>query len=52
MEAMKLNDQERRVYTGLFSRFDVENSGKLSIRSVGELFTSTGLSFELLQQVS
>jgi hypothetical protein len=51
MEAMKLNDQERRVYTGLFNRFDVENSGKLSIRSVGELFASTGLSFELLQQI-
>ncbi len=49
---MKLNDQERRVYTSLFSRFDVENSGKLSIRSVGELFGSTGLSLDLLQQVN
>ena len=51
MEAMKLNDQERRVYSNLFNHYDIENSGKLPIRNVTDLFGMSGLSAELLHQV-
>ena len=51
MDGMKLNEQEQRLYSELFAHCDVENTGKIQGIRVSELFFSTGINKESLNQV-
>ena len=51
MDNMKLNEQEQRVYSELFTHCDVENTGKVQGIRVSELFFSTGINKDVLNQV-
>lgn len=52
MESLKLNEQEQRVYAELFGSCDVENTGKVTGVRASELFLSSGLPQDILQQVN
>ena len=51
MEALKLNEHEQRVYGELFSQCDNDSSGKVTGVKATELFLTSGLPQETLQQV-
>ena len=52
MEGVKWSEQEQRTYAELFSVCDVENTGKISGVKAAELFLTSGLTQEVLHQVS
>ncbi|XP_074650205.1 ralBP1-associated Eps domain-containing protein 1-like isoform X2 [Tubulanus polymorphus] len=52
MDAIKLTDQEQRVYGELFNACDVENSAKIPGVKASELFLTSGLPHETLFQVA
>ncbi|XP_064613399.1 ralBP1-associated Eps domain-containing protein 1-like isoform X2 [Liolophura sinensis] len=51
MEALKLNDQEQRLYQDLFHSCDVEGTGKVSGTSAIELLRTAGLSADTLYEI-
>ena len=52
MEGLKFSDYEYQVFSDLFTVCDADNTGKISgTGKVSELFLSSGLSQETLQQV-
>jgi len=52
MEPFRLSDTEKKVYDDLFAQCDFENVGKVSGVGAGNLFVSSGLSQDVLNQVS
>ena len=51
MEPFRLTDTEKRVFDDLFTQCDFENIGKVSGVGAGNLFVSSGLSQDVLNQV-
>lgn len=52
MEPFRLTDTEKRVYDDLFTQCDFENIGKVSGVGAGNLFISSGLSQDVLNQIT
>lgn len=52
MEGLKLCEQEQRYYGELFQNCDVEGSGRVTGSKALDLFRLSGLSQEVLQQIS
>ncbi|XP_005097964.1 ralBP1-associated Eps domain-containing protein 1 isoform X4 [Aplysia californica] len=52
MEGLKLGDRELQYYAELFQACDVEGSGKITGPKASELFLASGLSPDILKQIT